>query len=565
MSPHMMTARAGRPERARRRNHARPRLEPLEGRALLAGWPWLSTPAGSLDTTFGDKGVAVGGSAGNFSRGWSTLSVQNDGAILLIGENVNFYSVHSIDNAIFTSRSRADGQNDQQFEKFYKFRYYRDIFAGGDTLSSLSIQGGNSLGDMKIIVSYYHEQPFHRTYQGSLVRLNSGGTPDPSFGSAAIPGLGSADDAAPWGHQIVVVGRGDYEAHYNQLGVARLNADGSPDNSFGSGGVVYVPEGPGSAGGVVAVLPDGTILVGGQKDGRAAVTVVSPGGSVSGQVSLPAQSGSSFVSALAIGPEGTVVAAGTSFTGDYYVYPSSRTTFVTRLNAQLGLDTSFGTRGVVNLPTEFAGLAVQPDGRIVVGGAGGQVTRLMADGRPDPSFGTGGTAVVALPDAVGTFSASCLGLTPDGNILLGGSVSHSYTTDFALVRLLGRAKEAPAPAVTPAALTARAPAGTWFSQPVFTFTVSNPQPGAPLPGASAFRAWVNWGDGTWSAGQVKPTGNGSFQVVGAHRYKKAGTYRTTSQLLGWPPGIVLAEVQGKVVAGGSARVMAPTALKNLKK
>jgi hypothetical protein len=33
-----------------------------------------------------------------------------------------------------------------------------------------------------------------------------------------------------------------------------------------------------------------------------------------------------------------------------------------------------------------------------------------------------------------------------------------------------------------------------------------------------FRAWVNWGDG-------------SYQVVGSHRYKRAGAYRTTTQIL----------------------------------
>jgi hypothetical protein len=52
---------------------------------------------------------------------------------------------------------------------------------------------------------------------------------------------------------------------------------------------------------------------------------------------------------------------------------------------------------------------------------------------------------------------------------------------------------------------------------------------------------------------------GSYQVVASHRYRKADTYRTATQILAWPPGLVLAQVQGKVVAGGKARypVVAP--------
>jgi hypothetical protein len=50
-------------------------------------------------------------------------------------------------------------------------------------------------------------------------------------------------------------------------------------------------------------------------------------------------------------------------------------------------------------------------------------------------------------------------------------------------------------------------------------------------------------------------------AIEPHGYKKGGTYRTTSQILGRPPGIVLAEVQGKVAAGGKAHVQSPQALK----
>jgi parallel beta-helix repeat protein len=103
-------------------------------------------------------------------------------------------------------------------------------------------------------------------------------------------------------------------------------------------------------------------------------------------------------------------------------------------------------------------------------------------------------------------------------------------------------------------LTVFAPAGRWFTHPVDLFRVVSLPAGTDVPTASSFRAWVNWGDGTFSAGAIELVPDGSYQVVGSHRYEHGGTYRTTTQILAWPPGLVLAEVQGKVMAGVSGRV-----------
>ena len=106
--------------------------------------------------------------------------------------------------------------------------------------------------------------------------------------------------------------------------------------------------------------------------------------------------------------------------------------------------------------------------------------------------------------------------------------------------------------ITARGLAVAAPGSTWFALPVAAFQIEHLAPGSAGPPASSFRAWINWGDGTWSAGTIKLAPDGSYQVVGSHRYKKAGTYRTTAQLLAWPPGLVLAQVQGKILAGGKA-------------
>ena len=70
-----------------------------------------------------------------------------------------------------------------------------------------------------------------------------------------------------------------------------------------------------------------------------------------------------------------------------------------RLTPNGQFDTSFGTSGTVQLTMLSAGaLAIQSDGKILLGGSGGRssywaVTRLTSSGSLDQSFGSGGTAI----------------------------------------------------------------------------------------------------------------------------------------------------------------------------
>src|SRR4051812_3926408 len=116
------------------------------------------------------------------------------------------------------------------------------------------------------------------------------------------------------------------------------------------------------------------------------------------------------------------------------------------------LDQSFGTGGKVVTDlgqSEFAGAALaQPDGRIVVAGslsdnrpdAGSRflVARYSADGRLDPSFGSGGTTSVGFGVRAWANGAA---LQPDGKILLVGAGGSAATenagasVDFSVARL----------------------------------------------------------------------------------------------------------------------------------
>jgi uncharacterized delta-60 repeat protein len=108
------------------------------------------------------------------------------------------------------------------------------------------------------------------------------------------------------------------------------------------------------------------------------------------------------------------------------------------------LDTDFGFGGKVTTNGELNiafGVAIQPDGKIVVAGTptgfgenepSWALARYNRDGSLDVSFGVDGKVTT---DFEGTGEApSALAIQPDGKILVAGGAG----TDFALARYLGR-------------------------------------------------------------------------------------------------------------------------------
>ncbi len=184
------------------------------------------------------------------------------------------------------------------------------------------------------------------------------------------------------------------------LNLARFNTDGSFDTSFGSGGSVAVPFNGafGEEARDLVLQPDGRILVAGST--RAPTTTI-----------------------------------------DYDFA-------VRRFEANGAVDASFGTGGMVTL--DFGGradrahrIALQPDGKIVVGGHAGfvnnatlvvsfAVVRLNPDGSLDTTFaGDGSTTALG-----GASLSTAMVLTPDGKIVLGGrsGTDGAAETDLGLVR-----------------------------------------------------------------------------------------------------------------------------------
>jgi uncharacterized delta-60 repeat protein len=213
-----------------------------------------------------------------------------------------------------------------------------------------------------------------------------------------------------------------------------IAAPGALDPSFGSGGEVTTDFGGSDSAQAVAIQSDGKIVAAGLSgSGDFALVRYNPDGSPdssfgNGGTLTTDFGGFDAASALAIEPDGRIVAAGRSGSGDFAL---------ARYNPDGSLDPSFGSGG--KLTTDFGGfdaafgVALQSDGKIVAAGQGGSsfdfaLARYNPDGSLDASFGTGGKLTT---DFAAFEAATAVAIQPDGKIVTTGSTSSG---DFALVR-----------------------------------------------------------------------------------------------------------------------------------
>jgi uncharacterized delta-60 repeat protein len=145
--------------------------------------------------------------------------------------------------------------------------------------------------------------------------------------------------------------------------LARYNTDGSLDPSFGSGGIVITPLGYAARIDALGLQPDGKIVAGGETDGNLVLARYGSDGALdsafgsSGIVKTQLRS-SGFSTGLALQPDGMIVVVG-SRDG------------VARYRSNGAPDTAFGSHGVVSgfpSDTRVGAVALQQDGRIVTGG-----------------------------------------------------------------------------------------------------------------------------------------------------------------------------------------------------
>jgi uncharacterized delta-60 repeat protein len=196
-------------------------------------------------------------------------------------------------------------------------------------------------------------------------------------------------------------------------GIARLHADGSLDTGFNAGvGGVFL-----STVTCIAVQQDGKVILGGSFTtvngvSRIGIARLNPNGSLDTGFN-PSIGSNAEVLSLALQPDGKVLVGG-SFTTVNGV-PRK---FIARLNSNGSVDTGFDPGAVVG--SHVSVLSVQPDGKVLAGGdfssmGGGsrvRIARLNSDGSLDTGFD---------PGAGANADVWALALQPDGKVLVGGN------------------------------------------------------------------------------------------------------------------------------------------------
>jgi uncharacterized delta-60 repeat protein len=267
--------------------------------------------------------------------------------------------------------------------------------------------------------------------RNGIARLNPDGSLDTNFD----PGIGVGTLVShPQVHTVALdadgkIIIGGYFTEVNGVsrnGIARLNADGSVDSSFNPG--------TGLEGFVALALATQTnrqVLVAGifeRINGvpRKSIARLNVDGSVDASFSVPqggigGSNALERVFALAVQPDGRIIIG-----GDFTIVAGARRQHVARLNADGSLDTTFDP-GIIYLQRVTA-LALQPDGRVVIGGnftsidsvSRNSMARLMSDGSLDLGFDPGSGVEVPAFSSSEAFVSS-LALQPDGRVLLAGN------------------------------------------------------------------------------------------------------------------------------------------------
>jgi uncharacterized delta-60 repeat protein len=361
--------------------------------------------AGGLDTSFGDGGkVLLYDNVNSLVGGMDNraASLQSDGSMFVVGSITSVSDGMQMAVQHYTSAGALDtnfGTGGQTIV----------TFSGGVSRAySAAVQADGKI----VLVGTFTEAATNTTPQKTvfaLARLNANGSLDATFGNngLVIDDFGGNIDATAQdvkltsdGH-IVVAGTAANEliqgpAANNLFVLARYNSDGSLDTSFGNQGHAGYTAANAVESAKILLAPDNSILLVGQTHGLD--------------------------------------------NGD---------TLLLKFNQNGTLATGFGSNGIVHAGAWGAGIALQADGKILVASSTAHaivgwngpsdflLTRYNSDGTIDSGFGANGIVVTHF--ATGDSQAFAVTLQPNGDILVGGTATNNALpagpgADFGIVR-----------------------------------------------------------------------------------------------------------------------------------
>ena len=427
---------------------------------LLLTVPTVALAArGDLDSTFGNGGKVSSAAAIASVTG---LGLQSDGRIVVATSGPPFDDVTGF--SLF--RYGTDGTLDTGF-------------GGSGTVTEVGEFGPALLVDADGSLVVAGTRCDAGGCVATLRRYDADGHPAPAFAASdlfvAAPTV--VEVVARQADGKLIVGGNAGHAPFFTVWLARYNADGTSDGTFGNQGVwAEVISAHGSSLGSLLVRDDGSLTAGTSGSSGeglySSLRVVTPTGGETASVPI-----SFAYPLLALAPGGALVSAG-SLSGP--PDPGARIALA-RFGADLQQDAAFGDGGLVTGPSGSpGGLLVQPGGDAIVAAELGDpgarrfaVLAFTADGALDAGFASQG---VALPFADQAGAADRVARQADGKLVAAGRVGAPGATVLVLARFLDGD---PAPSTTTSSTTT-----TTVADPAPASTTTLPTLGPPCTDAA---------------------------------------------------------------------------------
>ncbi|QQS41395.1 MAG: hypothetical protein IPM63_00115 [Acidobacteriota bacterium] len=354
------------------------------------------SPEGIPDNTFNADGIFVSGLPNVHAA--QAIALQEDGKIVVAG----IFRVGASDEDFIVMRLDQNGELDSTFNG--NGMVQTSLTPGIDYARDLAIQS-----DGKIVVVGSAGTAGDAVSDIGIIRLNSDGTLDESFdGDGKV--ITAIEKNAEQAYAVKIQDDGkivllanplDFETPNGFLAIVRYLSDGSMDPDFGNQGISFTDLGTDRF----------------------------------------------YFGDLAIQDDGKIIAAASIGSNSSFIYSFTVLRFLPGGEPDLSFD-SDGRKVIIQDSANFAqSLLVQANGKIIAGGhamAASEglnifLTRLNPNGSFDPGFGAGGISLTPVASGNGGDYSYDSFLQPDGKIVVAGDFNVSGLQDYdaVLVRFLG--------------------------------------------------------------------------------------------------------------------------------
>ena len=387
-----------------------------------------------LDTTFNGSGKATTQIVSINSKANDSI-LQPDGKIIVVG-SATTNAPQSYQIAV--ARYNTNGSLDATFDGDGKLTTTVDANKPS-AASAVALQPDGKI----VVVGRVGDLPSAGSPDAVIVRYNPDGSLDATFDGDGIRLIANFDaqnaydaasDVAVQADGKIVIAAGTIASGFQGFVVARLNADGAFDASFGTGGYTRTQlDNQTIAAPKLALTADGKILLTGDAVGAKLIRYNS-NGTLDGSFGSGAIINNAGGDSIRLDANGKIVTVNNT---------SQVNTVVRRYNADGSTDATFGVNGAATITFTNANgsgnfnnpydLAIQPDGKIVVGGTirletaasrDFALARLNANGSIDSLFAFNGRLTT---DIQGEDIGHSILIQPDGKIVLAGESGGGFT------------------------------------------------------------------------------------------------------------------------------------------